>query len=116
MVRRRAGSQSSPTASPEVLTQTANSAVVAKEGPTPTMNIWEMEEEPVAAPPTPTPSREVSAEGGPRRRPTRTKTRVLGFEPQAAAVVPLFDEGRMEGTIVSLATRRAWSCTRPAGL
>ena len=84
---------------PEVLTQTANSSVVAKEGPTPTVNIWEMEEEPVAEPATPSPVREVSSEGGPRRRPTRTKTRVLGFEPQPAAVVPLFDEGRMDETI-----------------
>lgn len=86
---------------PEVLTQTANSAVVAKEGPTPTVNIWEMEEEPEApAPaPVPTPAREIAADAGARRRATRTKTRVLGFEPQPAAVVPLFDEGRMDETI-----------------
>jgi FHA domain len=89
---------------PEVLTQTANSAVVAKEGPAPAMNIWEMEEEAAAvstpAPvPVPTPAREISADAGARRRATRTKTRVLGFEPQPAAVVPLFDEGRMDETI-----------------
>jgi FHA domain len=86
---------------PEVLTQTVNSAVVAKDGPTPKMNIWEMEEEAVAdAPvPTPTPAREISADAGARRRATRTKTRVLGFEPQPASVVPLFDEGRMEESI-----------------
>lgn len=86
---------------PEVLTQTANSAVVAKEGPTPAMNIWEMEEEPAApaAPPMPTPAREIAADAGARRRATRTKTRVLGFEPQPASVVPLFDEGRMEESI-----------------
>jgi len=86
---------------PEVLTQTANSAVVAKEGPTPMVNIWEMEEE-AAAPapaPVPTPAREISADAGARRRATRTKTRVLGFEPQPAAVVPLFDEGRMDDSI-----------------
>jgi hypothetical protein len=85
--------------SPEVLTQTANSAVVAKEGPKPVVNIWEMEEEPAAPIPTPTPAREISAEAGARRRPTRNKTRVLGFEPQPAAVVPLFDEGRMDDAI-----------------
>jgi hypothetical protein len=84
---------------PEVLTQTANSAVVAKEGPTPTVNIWEMEEEPVRPAPVPTPAREISADAGARRRSTRTKTRVLGFEPQPAAVVPLFDEGRMDDSI-----------------
>ena len=49
---------------PEVLTQTANSSVVAKEGPTPTMNIWEMEEEaaPPSPPPMPTPAREIAAD------------------------------------------------------
>ncbi len=84
---------------PEVLTQTPNSAVVAKEGPAPAVNIWEMEEEPAPAVPVPTPAREISADAGARRRATRTKTRVLGFEPQPAAVVPLFDEGRMDDTI-----------------
>lgn len=84
---------------PEVLTQTSNSAVVAKEGPTPTINIWEMEEETAVAPSVPTPAREIAADAGVRRRATRTKTRVLGFEPQPAAVVPLFDEGRMDDTI-----------------
>jgi hypothetical protein len=75
--------------SPEVLTQTPTSAVVAKDGPMPAVNIWDMEPE-TAAPP----QQEIDAT--PRRRPTRTKTRVLGFEPQPASVVPLFDEGRME--------------------
>ncbi len=74
---------------PEVLTQTATSAVVAKDGPSPAVNIWDMEPE-TAAPV----QRDLDA--APRRRPTRTKTRVLGFEPQPASVVPLFDEGRME--------------------
>lgn len=86
-------------AAPEVLTRTANSAVVAKEGPTPTVNIWELEEEPVPATPVPTPAREIAADAGARRRANRTKTRVLGFEPQPAAVVPLFDEGRMDDSI-----------------
>ncbi len=85
---------------PEVLTQTPHSAVVAKEGPTPAVNIWELEEEPVPpAAPVPTPAREVAADAGARRRATRIKTRVLGFEPQPAAVVPLFDEGRMDDSI-----------------
>ncbi|MFN6925957.1 MAG: hypothetical protein ACK4P8_09950, partial [Tabrizicola sp.] len=80
---------------PEVLTQTANSSTVAKNGPAPTVNIWDLEvdREPVAqtAPP-----QRPDSDGTPRRRSSRTKTRVLGFEPQPAAVVPLFDEGRME--------------------
>ena len=84
---------------PEVLTQTANSAVVAKEGPTPAVNIWEMEEEGPAPIPVPTPARDIAADAGARRRATRTKTRVLGFEAQHASVVPLFDEGRMEESI-----------------
>ena len=84
---------------PEVLTKTANSSVVAKDGPTPTVNIWEMEEEAAPPAPVPTPASAISAEAGARRRQTRTKTRVLGFEPQPAAVVPLFDEGRMEEAI-----------------
>ena len=80
--------------SPEVLTQTPNSATVAKEGPKPSLNIWDLDEP--GADPTPAPQPEPQAEAGPRRRSTRTKTRVLGFEPQPAAVVPLFDEGRMD--------------------
>jgi hypothetical protein len=77
---------------PEVLTNTPNSATVAKDGPQPSLNIWDIEDpgnDPVPA----SPPRE---DAGPRRRPSRTKTRVLGFEPQPAAVIPLFDEGRMD--------------------
>jgi hypothetical protein len=84
---------------PEVLTQTVNSSVVAKEGPRPAVNIWEMEEESAPAVPVPTPAREISADAGARRRSTRTKTRVLGFEAQPASVVPLFDQGRMDDSI-----------------
>ncbi|RYE50741.1 MAG: hypothetical protein EOP21_03120, partial [Hyphomicrobiales bacterium] len=63
---------------PEVLTQTANSAVVAKEGPAPAVNIWEMEEEATPPAPVPTPARELTSDAGARRRTSRTKTRVLG--------------------------------------
>lgn len=82
---------------PEVLTQTPNSATVAKDGPQPSVNIWDMEDagsDPL--PPVSQPRPDARGDAGPRRRPTRTKTRVLGFEPQPAAVVPLFDEGRMD--------------------
>jgi hypothetical protein len=78
---------------PEVLTRTATSGVVAKDGPAPAVNIWDMDggADGAAAPPAPH-----GPEGAPRKRQSRNKTRVLGFEPQPAAVVPLFDEGRME--------------------
>ncbi|MGL4238142.1 FHA domain-containing protein, partial [Tabrizicola sp.] len=52
-------------------------------------SIWEIEEE------GPEPSRAASpapvASSAEPRRPTRKKTRVLGFDAQSAAVVPLFD-------------------------
>lgn len=93
---------------PEVLTLTQTSAVVAKDGRAPSVNIWDMDEEPVAvAPPAPV------ADAPVQRRPTRNKTRVLGFEPQAAAVVPLFDEGRMDE--VGQAGAKANITNRPTG-
>jgi FHA domain len=52
------------------------------------VGIWDIEDE------TPKPAATGFAEGDPAaapRRPTRTKTRVLGFEAQPAAVVPLFE-------------------------
>lgn len=49
------------------------------------LSIWDIEDEA----PTPEPA-PVQAEPAPRR-PTRTKTRVLGFEAQPASVVPLFE-------------------------
>ena len=85
-------------ASPEVLTQTLTSATVAKDGPAPAVNIWDMEGAGPAAMAETAPAMTVepTSEGVPRRRQTRTKTRVLGFEMQHASVVPLFDEGRMD--------------------
>ena len=81
---------------PEVLTRTATSATVAKDGPLPQVNIWDMDPaaEPASAAPVAPGRPDPSAE--PRRKSTRNKTRVLGFEPQPAAVAPLLDEGRME--------------------
>ena len=79
--------------SPEVLTETPTSATVAKDGPAPPVNIWDIDGDPE---PQTSP-----AEGGgaasvaPRRKSSRTKTRVLGFEAQLQAVAPLIDEGRM---------------------
>jgi hypothetical protein len=61
----------------------------------PAVNIWDMDDAPAtpvkAAVRPPEPGQN-SAEPE-RRRPTRTKTRILGFEMQPASVVPLFDEG-----------------------
>lgn len=51
------------------------------------VNIWDLEEsETKAAPAVP------AAAGPERRRPTRTKTRILGFDAQPTSVVPLFEE------------------------
>ncbi|WP_149589742.1 FHA domain-containing protein [Tabrizicola flagellatus] len=49
----------------------------------PARGIWEIEDEVSTA---------AKAEAAPQRRPTRTKTRVLGFDPEAAAVVPMFQD------------------------
>lgn len=92
----------------EVLTRTATSATVAKDGPAPAVNIWDMEGEPPAAEPSPP-----RAAG---RRSSRSKTRVLGFEPQPPAVAPLLDEGRMEPSAgMGEAQPKAKMVTRPTG-
>lgn len=53
---------------------------------TPSRGIWDLEDDVPPPAPVATP-----AYGGEPRRPTRTRTRVLGFEAQPTAVVPLFD-------------------------
>jgi hypothetical protein len=50
----------------------------------PAISIWDVEENEVA--------RAAPAAEPERRRPTRSKTRILGFEMQPASVVPLFDD------------------------
>lgn len=52
----------------------------------PSRGIWDLEEDD-----TPKPAAEPAVFAEPQRRATRTKTRVLGFEAQPTAVVPLFD-------------------------
>ncbi|HLQ18655.1 MAG TPA: FHA domain-containing protein, partial [Tabrizicola sp.] len=52
----------------------------------PSRSIWDLEDEPPKA------VAEPAAAAPEVRRPTRTKTRVLGFEAPPAPVVPLFDE------------------------
>lgn len=97
---REALAAASPAPAPEPVVEPEVPAVVARpsrvvkakaplpEGVTlPSRGIWDLEDEvpqPAAAAPAP------EAEAAPRRA-TRTKTRVLGFEAQPAAVVPLFD-------------------------
>lgn len=61
----------------------------------PARSIWEIEDEAPAAA-----SREAAA--APPRRPTRTKTRVLGFAAQPEVVVPLFEDS--EGLPIAAAT------------
>jgi hypothetical protein len=53
----------------------------------PAINIWDVEENEVARATPASGSAETE-----RRRPTRSKTRILGFEMQPASVVPLFDD------------------------
>ncbi len=64
-------------------------------------SIWDIEDE------TPKEAPQFSAEGtgAPPRRPTRTKTRVLGFEAQPAEVVPLFEGA--EGLPIAISSAAA---------
>jgi hypothetical protein len=52
----------------------------------PSVSIWDMDEGITA------PAKDAVPDEGQRRRPTRTRTRILGFDTQPASVVPLFDE------------------------
>jgi hypothetical protein len=66
----------------------------------PAVNIWDMDINEVARP--------VAAFAGgsaepERRRPTRTKTRILGFELQPSSVVPLFEEAQTPQALVAAA-------------
>ena len=77
-------------AKPEVLTRSVTPARVKDTAP-PAVNIWDIDDEP-AEPEPERPSRGESAgDAEPRRRVSRTKTRMLGFEPEEPAVVPLFE-------------------------
>jgi hypothetical protein len=84
-----------PEPEPEILPDTPvarpSRVVKAKaplpEGVTPAaVSIWDMEEQAAAQP-----SALATAAPAEPRRPTRTKTRVLGFDAQPSAVVPLFE-------------------------
>jgi hypothetical protein len=57
----------------------------------PAVNIWDLDETPAKPERAPDPVASASAEPE-RRRPTRSKTRILGFEMQPTSVVPLFEE------------------------
>jgi len=85
-------------AAPELLTQTPTSSVVTKDGLAPSVNIWDLDktaERQMLVLDQPVPESVAGPRDEARRRSSRTKTRVLGFE-QPTAVVPLFGEGRME--------------------
>ena len=76
----------------------------------PAINIWDVEEnEEARAAPT------SIAVGSERRRPTRSKTRILGFEMQPASVVPLFEEAEKAPVPVAPANPGQGFVMFPAG-
>ena len=85
----------------EILTRAPASQ--SKEPPTPDVNLWDLDDEPaVVARPSHRQS-EADSEPSPRRRQNRNKTRLLGFEPQEASVVTLFDEGKKLAEVAGIA-------------
>ncbi|MFP5479189.1 MAG: FHA domain-containing protein [Alphaproteobacteria bacterium] len=91
-----APSPTAPAAAPEAELPAARPSRVIKQkvslpdgAQAPSVNIWDLEEAEMKAekPAAPPPAAETD-----RRRPTRTKTRILGFDVQPASVVPLFEE------------------------
>lgn len=92
----------------EVLTKTVTPTRV-KDGSAPVVNIWDIEEDAAGEEPE-RPGRqrrgraassdEAAVEPTSRGRASRTKTRMLGFEPEETSVVPLFDaEAKPEGEL-----------------
>jgi hypothetical protein len=83
-----------PVIEPEVMVARPSRVVKAKaplpEGVAPAARgIWDIEDETAKA--AATPQNNEGSVGSAPRRPTRTKTRVLGFEAQPAEIVPLFE-------------------------
>jgi hypothetical protein len=58
----------------------------------PAVNIWDLEDAPAKPEKSAEPAPAAAGVEPERRRPTRAKTRILGFELQPASVVPLFEE------------------------
>ncbi len=58
----------------------------------PAVNIWDLDEGAAAPARTVSAAPEAPSAEPERRRPTRTRTRILGFELQPASVVPLFED------------------------
>jgi hypothetical protein len=82
----------------------------------PSVNIWDLDESDTGAlrPATTAPAEQPAAEPE-RRRPTRTKTRILGFEVQPAAVVPLFDDSGKPAITAAPIARGMGHVMFPAG-
>ncbi len=68
-------------------------SVPEKNNPAPSVNIWDLEEDPASDIRPVLRDDAPLGEAPPRRRQNRTKTRMLGFEPSEASVVTLFDGG-----------------------
>ena len=75
----------------------------------PAVSIWDVEENEVAKAAAP------AAVEPERRRPTRSKTRILGFELQPASVVPLFDDTEKSLVPVAAANRGQGHVMFPTG-
>jgi hypothetical protein len=74
----------------------------------PSVNIWDMDDARPAAAVRP-------AQEAPARRPTRTRTRILGFDAPPASVVPLFDDGEAEAGVTGPAAATLGHVMFPAG-
>ena len=107
--------QPDPQAEPDYQSARPNRVVKAKapladRSSSPAISIWDVEENEVAR----MVPASLAAEPE-RRRPTRTKTRILGFELQPASVVPLFDEAERTPVSAAPATPGQGHVMFPAG-
>ena len=78
-----------------------------------TVSIWDIEDE-ISAPARASGAAAVSLRSEPRR-PTRTKTRVLGFDAQPSAAIPLFDSAQASQVATAPAAKSKGYAMFPSG-